>query len=64
MGFAHHCVYLDFHCYIIPEIRQYPKVPTDGAGLLNVSNLAAPFIQPEFQAADHRGSLIVDQPQR
>ena len=26
MGLAHHCVYLNFHCYIILEIRQYPKV--------------------------------------
>jgi hypothetical protein len=26
MGFAHHCVYLSFHSYMILEIRQYPKV--------------------------------------
>ena len=26
MGFAHHCVYLSYHCPMILEIRQYPKV--------------------------------------
>ena len=26
MGLAQHCVYLSFHSYIIPEIRQYQKV--------------------------------------
>ena len=40
MGFAHHCLYLSFHSYIISEIRQYPKV---GGG---------PGVKPGFAASD------------
>ena len=40
MGLAHHCVYLNFHCYIIPKIRQYPKV------------VGGPGVKPGFAASD------------
>ena len=40
MGFAHHLFVTHLHCYIIPEIRQYPKV------------VGRPGVNPGFAASE------------
>ena len=40
MGFAHHLFVTHLHCYIIPEIRQYPKV------------VGRPGVKPGFAASE------------